>query len=146
MSESQIDNFVAPVSIRNSDLTILIADDSRTLRMMVEGKLKDQGYGRVLTADNGQNALSLLRTEKVDCLLCDWDMPVMNGYQVLTEMRRDPKIKNIPFILVTAKATKSDILNAIKAGVDDYVVKPIQFPVLLRKILEVLIRRQQNRN
>lgn len=146
MPESQIENFVAPVSIRNSDLTILIADDSRTLRMMVEGKLKDQGYGRVLSADNGQNALSLLRTEKVDCLLCDWDMPVMNGYQVLTEMRRDPKIKNIPFILVTAKATKSDILNAIKAGVDDYVVKPIQFPVLLRKILEVLVRRQQNRN
>ncbi|MBL8026461.1 MAG: response regulator [Fibrobacteres bacterium] len=145
MADEASENLVSPISIRNSDLTILVTDDSRTLRMMVESKLKEQGYGRVIVAENGQQALAMLRTERVDCLLCDWDMPVLNGYQVLVEMKHDPELKNIPFILVTAKATKNDILNAIKAGVDEYVVKPIQFPVLLRKILEVLVRRQQNR-
>ncbi len=141
MPEQILENVLPTVSIRNSDLTILVADDSRTLRMMVEGKLKEQGYGKILTAEDGASALSLLKSENIDCLLCDWDMPGTNGFQLLTALRKDEAISNVPFILVTAKATKMDILNAIRAGVDDYVVKPIQFPVLLRKITEVIVRR-----
>lgn len=122
-----------------SKLKVLIVDDFPTMRRIVRNLLKQIGITNVIEADNGQNALSVLETHNdIDLIISDWNMPVMTGIDFLKAVRSNPKTKHIPFIMVTAEAKKENILEAVKAGVSNYVVKPFTAETLKEKIQKVI--------
>ena len=116
--------------------TILVVDDSASVRTLVRDYLTEQGL-RVVTADNGQNALYTARQEKPDLILLDIMMPEMDGYQFVTAYR---KVSETPIILLTAKLEETDKVLGLELGADDYVTKPFGMRELLARIRAVLRR------
>lgn len=112
---------------------ILIVDDMVQLTKAVSLSLKAEGYDVVL-AYNGKEALERIKEEKPDLLILDIMMPEMNGYEVCQELKKNEETKSIPIILFTSKAQKKDIVDGIKVGADDYIVKPYKFQVLHEKV------------
>ena len=106
------------------NMKVLIVDDFATMRRIVRNVLKQVGFTNMIEADNGKAALKVLKKEKIDLILCDWNMPEMPGIELLREIRSDEELKDIPFVMVTAEAQKDNILEAVKAGVTSYVIKP----------------------
>ncbi|HIJ89682.1 MAG TPA: response regulator [Deltaproteobacteria bacterium] len=106
------------------DIKVLVVDDSLVMRRIIGNHLRALGYSNILEADNGKKALRILEEERVDLILSDWCMRVMHGIEVLRSVRKNEATKNIPFIMVTAEAQPHLILEAIRAQVSDYVVKP----------------------
>jgi CheY-like chemotaxis protein len=143
LPEGVADEATASLPVRYGDLTLLLVDDSKSMLLVLEGLLKGKGFGKITTALNGESALSCLRSGKFDVILCDWDMPVMNGMQLLKEVKADAELKEIPFLMVTMHTDRNDILKAIRAGVDDYVVKPVQVGSLVKKIADVVRKKRQ---
>ncbi len=116
---------------------ILIADDKFEVVELIEAILKGEGY-RLITASDGKEALEKIGKEKPDLVLLDIVMPKMNGFEVLTEVKKDPKTKEIPIIMLTAKGQKLDKDKGRRLGAEGYVIKPFSPSHLLRKIEEVL--------
>lgn len=116
--------------------TILVVDDNPSLRTLVREYLSEQGY-RVITADNGQNALYTARSEKPDLILLDVMMPEMDGYQFISAYRKE---NDVPIILLTAKLEESDKVIGLELGADDYITKPFGMRELLARIRAVLRR------
>ena len=102
----------------------LIVDDFATMRKIIKNVLKQIQIDDVMEAENGIKALEALRNEKADLIISDWIMPEMTGIDFLKACKEDESIKHIPFIMVTAEAQKENIMEAIKSGVDNYIVKP----------------------
>jgi two-component system, chemotaxis family, chemotaxis protein CheY len=96
--------------------------------------LRQLGYTNVVEAENGVEALSLLQREKVDFVISDWNMPHMNGLDLLKAIRADANLKPLPVLLVTAEALKENVVEALKAGVNNYVIKPFTAETLKEKI------------
>jgi len=114
---------------------ILVIDDSPIQTHMLSKALKEAGYEAVLTAADGEEALKKLSyVRDIDLVLCDWNMPVMSGIDFLRKVREEETTKHIPLFLVTSRSTKKDLMEAIKAGATNYVVKPVQIQDLVRKI------------
>jgi two-component system, chemotaxis family, chemotaxis protein CheY len=105
-------------------MRVLVVDDFATMRKIIKNVLKQISIDNVVEAENGKHALSVLRTDDIDFIISDWIMPEMTGIEFLRACKEDETIKNIPFIMVTAEAQKESILEAIKSGVDNYIVKP----------------------
>jgi len=126
----------------DSGATILIADDQPDFLENVSLTLEAAGY-RVLTADDGVKALTLLQSESVNLILADIAMPRMNGYQLHKRVRENPEWLTIPFILLTARSLNSDIRYGKELGVDDYLTKPIQPEDLLAAVRGSLRRASQ---
>ncbi len=101
----------------NLDISILVVDDSRAMRMTIRVILKKLGYLNIIEAEDGRQGLEKLKQNKVDLILCDWMMPVMDGLEMLVELRNDDSLKDIPFIIVTAVGQKENIIEAVQAGV-----------------------------
>jgi len=120
------------------NINVLVVDDFATMRRIVKGVLKDLGFKNIIEADNGVSALKDLKTEDVGLILCDWNMPKMNGLELLKTVRSDEKFKDIPFIMVTAEGQKQNVVEAIKAGVSNYIVKPFTPETLKEKLEKVL--------
>lgn len=118
----------------NTSMRILIVDDFATMRRIVRNILKQLGYTNAEDADDGTSALALLKSEKFDFVITDWNMPKMTGLDLLKSIRSDPNLKNIPVLMVTAEALQENIVAAAKAGVNDYVVKPFDAQTLKGKI------------
>jgi len=118
----------------DQNMTILCVDDFSTMRRIIKTLLKQLGYKNVLEADDGSTALTVLKEQKIDFIISDWNMPKMTGLDLLKTVRGDDQMKNMPFLMVTAEAEKESILAAVKAGVSNYVVKPFEFNELLGKI------------
>ena len=116
--------------------TILVVDDNASIRTLVRDYLSEQGL-RVLTADNGQNALFVARQEKPDLILLDIMMPEMDGYQFVTAFRKESET---PIILLTAKLEETDKVLGLELGADDYITKPFGMRELLARIRAVLRR------
>ena len=117
---------------------VLIVDDFATMRRIVKGALKQLGFKNIIEAEDGITALSELKKEKVGLILSDWNMPKMNGLELLKLVRGDDNFKEIPFIMVTAEGQKSNVVQAVQAGVDNYVIKPFTPDTLKDKIQKVL--------
>jgi two-component system chemotaxis response regulator CheY len=117
---------------------LLVVDDSSTMRRIIRNSLKAVGYDDVVEAENGEGALSRLQAEKVDMVISDWNMPVMNGIELVTAMRKDAALKATPVLMVTTMAEKENILQAMQAGVTNYVVKPFDAATLKKKIDQIL--------
>ena len=121
-----------------SDLKILAVDDSPTMRRIILNTLKRAGFNEVAEASDGKDALAKLKVDKYDFIITDWNMPEMDGLTFVTNVRADPELKALPVLMVTTRSVKEDIIEAMKAGVNNYIVKPFTPETLAEKINQVL--------
>lgn len=120
-------------------MKVLVVDDSLVMRRIITNHLRALGYSNILEAENGEEALQVLEEEQVDLILSDWCMRVMHGIEVLRRVRKNEATMKIPFIMVTAEAQPHLILEAIRAQVSDYVVKPFTRENLRESIEKVFV-------
>ncbi|HSR36439.1 MAG TPA: response regulator, partial [Desulfurivibrionaceae bacterium] len=118
----------------NPNMKVLIVDDFATMRRIVKNILTQLGYKNVIEADDGTTALDVLKTEKIDLIISDWNMPKMTGLDLLKAVRADSSMANTPFIMVTAEAQQDNIILAVKAKVSQYIVKPFTAETLAEKL------------
>jgi two-component system chemotaxis response regulator CheY len=116
-------------------MKVLVVDDFTTMRKIIKNVLKQIDIVNVLEAENGKHALTVLKNDSVDLIISDWIMPEMTGIEFLKACKSDETIKKLPFIMVTAEAQKDNIMEAIKSGVDNYIVKPFT-PEKLREAID----------
>ena len=119
------------------DMKILLADDSSTMRRITIKILNELGLRNVFEAKDGSVALEVLRKEKVDLIIADWNMPKMNGLELLKAVRGDKKLKEMPFIILSAEGMKDNLAEAAEAGVDGYITKPFSPENLGEKIKDI---------
>jgi len=119
-------------------LKILVVDDFATMRKVVRNLLKQGGYENIVEAEDGVTALKVLKSQKVDLVISDWNMPNMTGLELLKAVRADEDLKTTPFLMVTAEALQDNVIAAVKAGVNNYIVKPFTAEVLNDKIKKIL--------
>lgn len=119
------------------NLKFLVVDDMSTMRRIVRSILKELGFDNVEEAEDGNDALAKLRAGKFDFVVSDWNMPNLDGLEMLKAIRADEKLKTLPVMLVTAEAKKENIIEAAKAGASGYVVKPFTAAVLEEKLNKI---------
>ncbi|HBF34175.1 TPA: response regulator [Candidatus Sumerlaeota bacterium] len=119
------------------DIKILVVDDFATMRRIIKNILKQLGYSDIDEADDGAAAIAKLKSAKFDFVITDWNMPNMSGLELVKAIRSDENIKGIPILMVTAEALKENIIEAVKAGVNNYIVKPFTAEVMKEKIDKV---------
>jgi two-component system chemotaxis response regulator CheY len=118
--------------------TILIVDDTAVLRNIMKMQLQRMGFSQIHEATDGSEAMKILYAQKIDLVISDWNMPVMNGFELLREIRANEALKHTPFIMVTAEATQDRICMALRLKVDELILKPFTLEILERKILQVI--------
>jgi two-component system, cell cycle response regulator len=116
---------------------VLTVDDSKTLRMIVGKHLRPMGVS-VLEAENGEVGIAVAKQETPDLILLDYNMPVLDGYHTLAELKSDPSTKGIPVIMLTTETVKETVVKLIKLGLKDYIAKPFTRDMLLAKVNPVL--------
>jgi two-component system, chemotaxis family, chemotaxis protein CheY len=122
----------------NKNLKFLIVDDYSTMRRVVKNQLHELGYANVAEADDGSTALPQLQAGDVDFLITDWNMPGMHGLDLLNAVREHEKLAHLPVLMLTAEARREQIVTAVQAGVDGYVIKPFTAVTLKDKIEKIL--------
>jgi len=115
-------------------MKFLVVDDFSTMRRIVKNILKQLGYEDIEEAEDGVNAYTKLKNGGFGLVVSDWNMPNMDGMQLLKKIRNDPELKDTPFLMVTAEAEKHKVVEAIKAGVNNYIVKPFTAELLKEKM------------
>lgn len=118
----------------DTNMRILAVDDFSTMRRIIKNILKQLGFHNVAEADDGMAALEMLRKEKIDFVISDWNMPKMTGIELLKAIRADESLKQIPLLMVTAEAQRENVIEAAKAGANNYIVKPFTSETLKDKI------------
>lgn len=121
----------------DTSMKILVVDDFATMRRIVKGVLKQLGFTNIIEAEDGTNALEELKKEKVGLIVSDWNMPNMTGLDLLRAVREDMNLKSIPFLMVTAEGQKENVVEAVKAGVNNYIVKPFTPETFNEKLKKV---------
>jgi two-component system chemotaxis response regulator CheY len=120
-----------------------VVDDFSTMRRIVSGLLKELEYNKIVEADDGSSALKVLEAGAlpVTFVLTDWNMPVMDGLELLKKIRSTPSLAHLPVLMITAEAKKENIVMAAQTGADGYIVKPFNAATLKEKIEKILARR-----
>ena len=121
-------------------MKILIVDDFSTMRRIIKSLLRDLGFTNTQEADDGLTALPMLQSGNFDFLVSDWNMPGMTGIDLLKAVRADPKLANLPVLMVTAETKREQIVLAAEAGVNGYVIKPFTAGTLEEKINKIFER------
>ena len=121
----------------DKSLKFLVVDDFSTMRRIVRNLLKELGFTHVDEAEDGTVALQKLRSTDFDFVVSDWNMPNMNGLELLKAVRGDDRLKRLPVLLVTAEAKKENIIEAAQAGASGYIVKPFTAAVLEEKLTKI---------
>jgi len=121
-----------------ADLKILAVDDSPTMRRIITNTLKRAGYSDITEATDGKDALAKMKVSSFNFIITDWNMPEMDGMEFVTTLRKAPEFKSIPVLMVTTRSVQDDIVEAIKAGISSYIVKPFTPDTLKDKINEIL--------
>ncbi|PPE74079.1 response regulator [Solimonas fluminis] len=124
----------------NPNMKILIVDDFSTMRRIVKNLLNDLGYTNTTEADDGKSAWPLLQAGGFDFVVTDWNMPGMTGIDLLKAIRGDAKLAKLPVLMVTAEAQRDQIIEAAKAGVNGYIIKPFTAVTLKEKIDKIFQR------
>lgn len=119
----------------------LVVDDFETMRKVTINQLRQLGAQKILSAKDGQEALRIIRSERIDVVLSDWNMPVMTGIELLRAVRADPRTANMPFLMVTAEAERPKIEAAIEAGVSSMLIKPYSPHQLVTRVEKILANR-----
>lgn len=117
---------------------ILVVDDSPTMRRIIVNTLNRIGYSDMVEAADGREALSRMKNESFDLIITDWNMPKMDGMTLVKILRRTQGYHDVPILMVTTRSIEEDIVAAIKAGVNSYVIKPFTPAVLEEKIDKIL--------
>jgi two-component system chemotaxis response regulator CheY len=120
-------------------LKLLVVDDSSTMRRIIKNTLSRLGYEDVLEGEDGLQGWSVLDANPdMGMLITDWNMPEMNGLELVKQVRADPRFSDLPIIMVTTEGGKAEVITALKAGVNNYIVKPFTPQVLKEKLAAVL--------
>ena len=124
------------MALPSSDINILVVDDMAAMRKILKTLLAQLGYKNVDEAEDGKQALEKLRQnpDRYGLVITDWNMPNMTGIELVQAIRSDEKLKHLPVLMVTAEAKKENVLMAIKAGVNNYIVKPFTAETLKEKL------------
>jgi len=121
-------------------MKILIVDDFSTMRRIIKNLLRELGFNNTMEADDGSTALPMLKSGDFDFLVTDWNMPNMQGIELLKAIRADDRLKTLPVLMVTAEAKREQIMEAAQAGVNNYVVKPFTAETLKSKLERIFER------
>ena len=119
-------------------MKLLVVDDSSTMRRIIKNTLQRLGYEDILEAEHGVEAWEILDSQNVNILITDWNMPEMNGLELVIKTRADERYKDMPIIMVTTESGKTEVITALKAGVNNYIVKPFT-PQILKEKLEAVL-------
>ena len=122
----------------DKNIKILVVDDFATMRKVIRNILKQVQYENIVEAEDGVVALSILKSQKIDFVISDWNMPNMTGYELLKAVRADPEIGKTPFLMITAESLQENVVAAVKAGVSNYIVKPFTAETLNEKITKIM--------
>ena len=120
------------------NVKILVVDDFATMRKVLRNLLKQAGYENIVEAEDGVTALRILKSQKIDFIISDWNMPNMSGIELLKAVRADNDMAKMPFLMVTAEALQDNVIAAVKAGVSNYIVKPFTAERLNEKIAKIM--------
>jgi len=123
-------------------MKILIVDDFSTMRRIIKNLLRELGFNNTMEADDGSTALPMLKNGDFDFLVTDWNMPIMQGIELLKAIRAEERLKTLPVLMVTAEAKREQIMEAAQAGVNGYIVKPFTAETLREKIEKIFERLQ----
>ncbi|GMR08232.1 MAG: chemotaxis response regulator CheY [Gammaproteobacteria bacterium] len=121
-------------------MKILVVDDMSTMRRIVKNLLRDLGFTNISEADDGKTALPMLQTGDFDFLITDWNMPSMQGIDLLKAVRSDDRLTGLPVLMVTAEQKRDQIVEAAQAGVNGYIVKPFTAITLKEKLDKIFER------
>ncbi|RUR41370.1 chemotaxis response regulator CheY [Vreelandella populi] len=121
----------------DKNMSFLVVDDFPTMRRIVRSLLKELGFTNVDEAEDGQDALNKLRAGNFEFVVSDWNMPNLDGLEMLKEIRQDDALKHLPVLMVTAEAKKENIIAAAQAGANGYVVKPFTAATLEEKLNKI---------
>lgn len=121
-------------------MKILVVDDFSTMRRIIKNLLRDLGFTNTHEADDGNTALPMLQSGNFDFLVTDWNMPGMQGIDLLKAVRADPRLKTLPVLMVTAESKREQIIEAAQAGVNGYIVKPFTAATLNEKLNKIFER------
>lgn len=124
----------------DKNMKILVVDDFSTMRRIIKNLLKDLGFSNIQEADDGSTALPMLQQGDFDFVVTDWNMPGMQGIDLLRAIRADDSLKHLQVLMVTAEAKKEQIVAAAQAGVNGYVVKPFTAATLKEKLEKIFER------
>jgi two-component system chemotaxis response regulator CheY len=124
--------------MNEKNIKVLVVDDFATMRKVVRNLLKQVGYEDIVEAEDGVMALKALKSQKIDVIVSDWNMPNMTGLELLKAVRADAELAKTPFLMVTAEALQDNVVAAVKAGVNNYIVKPFTAEVLNEKIKKIM--------
>lgn len=127
----------------DQNMKILVVDDFSTMRRIIRNILKEIGYTNVDEADDGSTALEKLKGGNFDFVITDWNMPNMPGIELLKNIRQDPVLKATPVLMVTAEAAKENVVTAVQAGVNNYIVKPFTAAALKERI-DLILEKLKN--
>ncbi len=118
---------------------VMVVDDSSVMRQIIKNNLKQLGFelANLLDAEDGEEALKKINEGEVDLVISDWNMPKMAGIDFLKAIRADGSLKELPFLMITSEADKEKIMQAVQAGVNQYIVKPFNANQLDEKIREI---------
>jgi len=120
------------------DMTVLVVDDFLTMRRIVRKILRDLEFQNIIEAEDGTAAVDVLKSTKIDLIVSDWNMPKMTGLDLLKHVRSQDDIKDMPFLMITAEAQKENIIEAVKAKVSNYIVKPFTAATLEEKLAKIV--------
>jgi two-component system chemotaxis response regulator CheY len=126
----------------HDDSNILVVDDVNTMRTQIRDLLKAFGFKNITTVANGEEAKAELIVKTYHLVLADWHMEPTNGIELLKFVRAHPALKGMAFLMVTAESTKERVVEAIKTGVDDYLVKPLTRAQIETKVYTVLLKKR----
>lgn len=118
----------------DKSINVLIVDDFASMRRIISTCLKQLGFNYLFEAIDGEDALRILGKRKVGLIVSDWNMPKMNGLELLKFVRADDKHKHIPFLMLTTEGHKENVVEAVQAGVSNYIVKPFTLETLKTKL------------
>ena len=121
----------------DTSINVLVVDDFATMRRIIKGVLKQLGFSNIIEAEDGTVALNELKKEKIGLIVSDWNMPNMSGLELLKAVRGDGNLKGIPFIMVTAEGQRENVIEAVKSGVTNYVVKPFTSETFGEKLQKI---------
>ncbi len=130
----------SPEETLDKNMKILIVDDFSTMRRIIKNLLRDLGFNNTQEADDGSTALPMLQKSEFDFVVTDWNMPGMQGIDLLKAIRADDSLKHLPVLMVTAEAKREQIIAAAQAGVNGYVVKPFTAATLKEKLDKIFER------
>ena len=126
-------------------MKVMLVEDSKGMRKLVNTMLQNMGIDEVLEAEHGEEAWESLRSKRFDLLMTDWNMPVMDGLELVQKVRQASEMDDLPILMFTARAGKEDVITALKAGADSYISKPFTPQELKKKIFSIMGQRSQRK-